>query len=394
MASPSTPPKTPRRYASSPPASPWTCVVCKRVNKGRLACLVCGTERTYRLAAQLDGLKFESFEDLEMLEVTGTGSFGAVHLALSRSSQAAFAVKAVQIKDDNLEELCGECSLLRNLEHPRIVKFFDSRETPDAFYIVTEFLAGGDLFSRLEKRGKYPEDRAKIAALAVLDALAYLHARSIAHRDVKPENILLKSRRDDCDLKLCDFGLATYATRRLCDWDRATPEYAAPEILEKREYGCEVDMWAFGVVVVVLLTGHLPSQNDDDLSSRTAATFVRGLLERDQDKRMTASRAQRHAWFLNGGKNTPDPPTKDLTPSSLSIRKWLLHHDLPDLDLRAWCDTLDDLLELEEDDALCTEFLAEAGLTNSRRFRAALHDLPSYLSHIPPSRCAPTPAMV
>ena len=98
--------------------------------------------------------------------------------------------------------------MLRNLSHPAIVSVHDAYKDVDSFAIVMQLVEGGDLFDRVVKRGHYPESDARDTMVHLLSALAYLHARGIAHRDVKPENILLRTKFSDVDVLLTDFGLA------------------------------------------------------------------------------------------------------------------------------------------------------------------------------------------
>ena len=79
------------------------------------------------------------------------------------------------------------------------------------------------------------------------------HILSQVHRDLKPENLLLKSLRDDHELKVADFGFAARISDDFLITQCGTPNYVAPEILEKKEYGCAVDMWSVGGLTFVLL---------------------------------------------------------------------------------------------------------------------------------------------
>ena len=116
--------------------------------------------------------------------------------------------------------------MLRNLSHPAIVKVCDAYNEVDSFAIVMQLVEGGDLFDRVIKRGRYPEPDARDAMRHLLSALAYLHALGIAHRDVKPENILLRTLDSDVDVLLTDFGLAKGAAVL-----EACPSQASSDIL-------------------------------------------------------------------------------------------------------------------------------------------------------------------
>lgn len=122
-----------------------------------------------------------------------------------------------------------------------------------------ELLTGGELFDRIVAKGSYSEKEAAEVTRVVAKALKYLHAQGIVHRDLKPENLIYASEKDDALLKITDFGLAK------CRQDDGklstacgTPGYVAPEVLEGKKYGKEVDLWSLGVILYILLCGFPP----------------------------------------------------------------------------------------------------------------------------------------
>jgi len=144
--------------------------------------------------------------------------------------------------------------IISKLQHPHVVKYFDFTQDRSHYYIVLEVVAGGELFDRIVQRVYYSEKEARDLVWVLLDVLHHIHGKRIAHRDLKPENLLLKSTHNDHDIKLADFGFATEAKkpmRELC----GTPAYVAPEIINEKPYGLEVDMWSCGVIVFILLGG-------------------------------------------------------------------------------------------------------------------------------------------
>jgi serine/threonine protein kinase len=98
--------------------------------------------------------------------------------------------------------------MLQSLSHPNIVSIFDFFEDRLNFFVVLEFLSGGELFDRLIEKSVNTESEARNAAVMILRAVKHCHDNHIVHRDVKPENLLLVSKDDDSDIKLTDFGLA------------------------------------------------------------------------------------------------------------------------------------------------------------------------------------------
>jgi len=129
-----------------------------------------------------------------------------------------------------------------------------------------EHLAGGDLFSFLEKRKfRVPEDVAKRITHQLATALYYLHSFGIVHRDLKPENILMVRPDDLSDVKIVDFGLSkTFGPGETCKEPFGTLCYVAPEILMQRPYDKSVDLWSLGVILHLMLSSTLPFDSEDD----------------------------------------------------------------------------------------------------------------------------------
>ena len=169
-------------------------------------------KRSLTLAASALDRRLEN--DYQLFEELGSGTIGKVYRAVDRTTGEAFAAKIVPTRQFALqrsfcvEDLLQEARMLRNLSHPAIVKVCDAYNEVDSFAIVMQLVEGGDLFDRVIKRGRYPEPDARDTMRHLLSALAYLHALGIAHRDVKPENILLRTLDSDVDVLLTDFGLA------------------------------------------------------------------------------------------------------------------------------------------------------------------------------------------
>ena len=126
-----------------------------------------------------------------------------------------------------------EIEILKMCQHPHIIRLLDVFENQDYIYIVMEDLAGGDLFTYLERRQfKIPERRAKELAHQMTTAVYYLHQFGIAHRDLKPENILMDSDSDSASCKIVDFGLSRIIGPNETSYEPfGTLSYVAPEVL-------------------------------------------------------------------------------------------------------------------------------------------------------------------
>lgn len=98
---------------------------------------------------------------------------------------------------------------MKELDHPNLVKLYETYETDKDIYLVMEYCEGGELFSRIENGNKMSENEAKEVFRDIAKAITYLHSRNVCHRDLKPENFLFLDRKPGSILKLTDFGLST-----------------------------------------------------------------------------------------------------------------------------------------------------------------------------------------
>eukprot|EP00299_Pterocystis_sp_00344_P006014 c17769_g1_i1.p1 GENE.c17769_g1_i1~~c17769_g1_i1.p1 ORF type:complete len:498 (-),score=100.37 c17769_g1_i1:53-1546(-) len=256
----------------------------------------------------------------EVKERLGSGGFSVVKKGMCKETGEVWALKMIQnsVFQKNRERTEEEVKVLASLDHPGIVKLREVVRTNKFFVIVMEYLQGGELFDRIVERQKYNENDAKFVAARILDAIRYLHANDIVHRDVKPENLLFDRHGDLAQLKLTDFGFATmYDQSNMLTATCGTPEYVAPEVLEGRPYGTSVDLWSCGVVFYILLCGFPPFYGDTeaqlfekictakysfvrpywDVISKEAKDLIKHLLELDPEKRYTAQQALEHPWF-------------------------------------------------------------------------------------------------
>jgi serine/threonine protein kinase len=142
---------------------------------------------------------------------------------------------------------------MRRLDHESIIKLYEVYESDNYIYLVVELLHGGELFERIVKKGQYGERDACVLMKKLLSSLNYMHAKGIMHRDIKPENLILKDPDNDGDVKIADFGLATYVNATEYLFKRCgTPGYVAPEILADEKYDHKVDVFSAGVILYIL----------------------------------------------------------------------------------------------------------------------------------------------
>ncbi len=145
------------------------------------------------------------------------------------------------------------------VDHPNIIKFYETYRDNKYYRIVMEYCPGGELFEEISNRGKFTESDACTILRQVLSALKHLHDKNIAHRDLKPENIIFVNK-SKLEIKLIDFGLSKILTERdtMMKTKLGTPYYVSPEVLEGKGYGKSCDLWAIGVLTYMLLVGVPP----------------------------------------------------------------------------------------------------------------------------------------
>lgn len=185
-----------------------------------------------------------------------SGSFATVKSAISKADNSHWAVKCIDkasLTAEDEEALRVEVEVLQLVHHANIVQLREVFDCQKTFYMVMEEMSGGELFDRIVEKEKYSEKEASNVVKKLAAALLYCHAQGIAHRDLKPENLLYQSTAEDAEIKIADFGLAKLIKGdSLMQTACGTPGYVAPEILEGRPYGPEVDLWSLGVITYIL----------------------------------------------------------------------------------------------------------------------------------------------
>lgn len=262
--------------------------------------------------------------DYVTTKTLGTGAFGTVMLATKKHSEQLYAIKSIS-KQSILRSQMGsqvkkEISIMKDLDHPNIVRIFEVLMSTQHLYIVMDFVSGGELYGKITRTGKLSDKECRRYVRQLCSALNYCHTRNVCHRDIKPENILLD--KNDNAL-LADFGFASIMQAEEPDEFETTMEgsskvmkemstmcgtmaYMAPEILNRDKYlGDKVDIWALGVVVYVLLVGFMPFKDDDVTKSKystpkdveaEASDFVSKMLVLDPTERWSAKRLLDHPW--------------------------------------------------------------------------------------------------
>ena len=204
-----------------------------------------------------------TFNDFEPLKLLGRVSFGEVLLVRLKANQKVYAMKILsknllKIKRQQIHTKT-ERDLMVKINCPFIVNIKSAFQDIAKLYIVSEFMQGGDMFYHMHD-GKiiiFNNDKTRFYIMELVLALEFLHKNNMVYRDLKPENILLDAKGH---IKLTDFGLSKILET---ESDKAfticgTPQYLAPEILQKKGYNKAVDWWSLGCVMYEMLTGKIP----------------------------------------------------------------------------------------------------------------------------------------
>lgn len=208
-------------------------------------------------------------------EPLGSGTFGTVYTALDQSTGALFAVKCV--KGDNAKdarELQAEIRVMRRLQHPHIVRYLGAEREAGGINIFMELVPGGSVAALLKTYGPLREPVVQRYTRQILLGVAYLHKRSVVHRDIKGGNVLVS---DKGVAKLADFGCATklqgMITTSLDDSlrkIRGSVPWMAPEVIRQTGGGRLADIWSIGATVIEMATAGRPWPN---LSNNLSALF-------------------------------------------------------------------------------------------------------------------------
>jgi len=205
--------------------------------------------------------------DVRGSKILGKGAFGVVQTCKRVGTAEVFALKTISVgmlTEYELQALQNEVDILRKLDHPGIVRLFETFFDRDEaqLHVVMENLSGGNLRQRLMERGTY-YDEATAARLmrGMHSAILYCHQHAVCHRDIKLENFVFEREGDQAALKLIDFGLSTIVAKgsEKMTEQVGTVAFMAPEMLVKEppKYNTACDMWALGVAMYELLAGFL-----------------------------------------------------------------------------------------------------------------------------------------
>lgn len=292
----------------------------------------------------------------------GSGAYASVKTAINLSTGKEYAVKVVSKHEHGhtRSRILREVQIFKICKnHPNIVQLVEWFEDESSFYMVFEKMRGGPLLNHIQRKVCFTEQEASLVTRDIANALKFLHDRGIAHRDVKPENILCTEMDKISPVKLCDLDLASKPFvnengNRMrsvhSEPDLASPvgsaEFMAPEVVdafvgEALKYDKRCDMWSLGVIIYIMLCGYPPFYGEcerencgwdqgescpdcqENLFQRIqggyfdfpdeewkhisleAKDLIRHLLVRNVRQRYTADEVLAHPWVIRGAPKTP-----------------------------------------------------------------------------------------
>ncbi|GBG25385.1 Mitogen-activated protein kinase 6 [Hondaea fermentalgiana] len=281
------------------------------------------------------GTKFEVDRRYELIKLIGHGAYGVVVSALDRTTGEKVAIKKVPRAFDDLidaKRILREIKLLRHFDHENIIAMRDILQPPslDDFedvYIISDLMET-DLHRIIYSKQKLSDDHVQYFVYQMLRSLKYMHSAGVLHRDLKPSNLLLNS---NCDLKVCDFGLARGVNDEKLDLTEyvVTRWYRAPEImLSCKEYTFAIDVWSVGCILGELLGRKPMFPGEDYIHQLTLISDLLGKPSSDDLAFVTSEKARR---FMEKQPEKPRVPFKNIyqraNPAAVDLLEKMLVFD-------------------------------------------------------------------
>lgn len=245
----------------------------------------------------------------------GEGSTGKVYLSTEIDTGRQVAIKKMDLtKQQRRELLINEVATMKYYKHPNIVKMYNSYLVDDELWLALEYLEGGALTDIVTKTTMNEQQIATVC-LQCLQALAFLHAEGLIHRDIKSDSILLAG---DGSVKLSDFGFCAQVSEQVPKRRSlvGTPYWLSPEIISRQDYGPEVDIWSMGIMIMEMVDGEPPFYNEPPIQamkrirdmpppklqnqsriSPSLDNFLSRMLIKDPSKRATARELLQHPFL-------------------------------------------------------------------------------------------------
>ncbi|KAL5702146.1 non-specific serine/threonine protein kinase [Ranunculus cassubicifolius] len=271
----------------------------------------------------------------------GRGSFAKVFSAQSVNGGPSVAIKIIDksiLLSAGMEtQIVREVAVMHRLNHPNIVRIHEVMATKSKIYLVMEYVRGGDLFTKIARKGRLSEAMAKRYFQQLVTTIQYCHVKGVVHRDIKPQNLLLDQ---EGNLKVSDFGLAGLqepVNNGLLQTACGTPAYTAPEVVGRKGYaGPKADAWSCGIILYVFLAGCIPFDDTNLMVmyrkiykrefefppwfSKPVKRIISKLLDPNPDTRMSIEEVLESSWLKTSFQSVPNLCALD-TPEAFADMK-------------------------------------------------------------------------
>lgn len=259
-------------------------------------------------------------DNYKILNSLGAGGYGQVFKVKDKRNGNIRAMKMIartRYEHKNQGKMLFEYHLLKNIDHPNIIRIFEVFKDKKNFYLVMELCQGSDIMEMINRAPKFTEKMAVSIIKQTLSAIMYCHLNGIVHRDIKSENIVFTEDNITSPVKLLDFGISVKYEKDQKLRDRTgTILYIAPEVIDG-SYDEKCDLWSCGVLMYTILSGHPPfnGATREDIMvkiQRTEPSFdskiwtmissegidlIKKLLIKRPDRRPSCREALCHPWF-------------------------------------------------------------------------------------------------
>jgi len=279
------------------------------------------SNEVFRAALQNVVCEGDPRETLHNFRKIGEGTTGIVYMATDRQEQVRVAVKKMHIERQQRRELLfNEVVIMRDYHHERVVDMYSSFLVGNELWVVMELLEGGALTDVVTKTPLNEEQIATVCK-SVLQALVFLHSKGVIHRDIKSDSILLTR---DYQIKISDFGFCAQISKDLPKRRSlvGTPYWMAPEVVSRKFYGPEVDIWSLGIMCVEMIeceppyfdqtpieamrrikNSKIPQLKTSTKISHLLRSFLDRLLVADPKHRATAAELLTHPFLLKSSSS-------------------------------------------------------------------------------------------
>ena len=266
----------------------------------------------------------DPYTKYELISYLGEGGYGKVYRVKHRITGTHRAMKIIHVKStsgDHEKKISKEINILKDLDHPNIMKVFEFFCSQNTIFIINELCTGGELFDKIIEVKHFSENVAADIMRQLFSAVNFCHEHGVIHRDLKPENILIETQqeknKDFFHIKIIDFGTCEILQRnKMLKEQIGTSFYIAPEVL-KNSYNEKCDLWSCGVILYILLCGAPPFYGtcEDEIFrkiitckfsfkhsvwkeiSPEAKDLITKLLDLNPNSRLSAKEALEHKWF-------------------------------------------------------------------------------------------------